>query len=77
MWNTTGVVGYIAVLMIVGASLVSNNETTAYYASRADAFSSRTRFENVIEPQKTEASSRYVRLYLDGVAYEGTVHIAQ
>lgn len=76
MWNSTGVVGYIAILMTVGASLVSGNGTNAYYASRADAFSARTRIENVTE-QKRLGDSQYVRIYVNGMAYEGTVHIAR
>jgi hypothetical protein len=61
--------------MIASASLVSNSETTAYSA-RADAFSARTRFENVIEQTRTDSDSRYVRLMIDGVAYEGTMHVS-
>ena len=70
MWNSTGVVGYIAVLMIVGASLVSGGETGAYARTRADAFSAVAQFEDAPVLDTDHSTDRHLRVYLDGVAYE-------
>ncbi|MDD2744987.1 MAG: hypothetical protein PHU93_00445 [Candidatus Gracilibacteria bacterium] len=77
--NGTGVVGYIALLMICGSILGGDGQVN-FGALRADALSSNSFTTSTREPLSVSVMSRgpkgerYVRIFIDGIPYEGTLH---
>lgn len=78
--NGTSVVGYIALLMICGSVLGNGGRDLS--AIRADAMSA-SGFSTLAKAEPTASlsvaergpkESRYVRVIIDGIPYEGTLH---
>ena len=78
MNHSTGTVVHIALLITLASFLVSRSYANVYALTKADAFSSQTTI-NLTTPQKIAigGESQYVHIFINGVAYEGTLHLSK
>lgn len=78
--NGTSVVGYIALLMICG-SILGGEDRVNLWGMRADAMSASSFAHTYARDPVTVAvvnrgpeGSKYIRLFIDGIPYEGTIY---
>lgn len=77
--NGTSVVGYIALLMICG-SILGGEGGANFENLRADSLSANNFSSARHEPitvsvaSRGQKSERYIRVIIDGIPYEGTIH---